>query len=73
MLAGALDLGHAAKRGELAALLSVDTLVAFVVATVVAFASVVWLMRWVQTKDFRPFAWYRLVVGMALLFGIRSV
>jgi undecaprenyl-diphosphatase len=69
LAAGALELKHAAKHGELTQLLAADTLVAFVVATVVAFLSVVWLMRWVQTKDFRPFAWYRLLVGLALMAG----
>lgn len=70
LAAGALELKTAAKQGELWALFTLDTLVAFVVATVVAFASVVWLMRWVQTKDFRPFAWYRLVLGCILLASV---
>ncbi len=70
LAAGALELKHAGKNGELPQLFTLDTLVAFLVATVVAFLSVVWLMRWVQTKDFRPFAWYRLVVGIALLAGM---
>jgi undecaprenyl-diphosphatase len=69
LAAGALELRDSAKRGELPRLLGMDTAVAFVVATVVAFASVVWLMRWVQTKDFRPFAWYRLAIGLVLLLG----
>jgi undecaprenyl-diphosphatase len=67
LAAGALELRHAQKHGELVQLLTLDTLVAFVVATIVAFLSVVWLMRWVQTKDFRPFAWYRLLIGLVLL------
>jgi undecaprenyl-diphosphatase len=68
--AGALELEHAKERGELQQLLAADTLVAFTVATIVAFLSVVWLMRWVQTKDFRPFAWYRLALGLVLLYGV---
>jgi undecaprenyl-diphosphatase len=68
--AGALELKGAAKHGELPQLFGADTFVAFAVATIVAFASVVWLMRWVQTKDFRPFAWYRLAVGLVLLCGV---
>lgn len=70
LAAGALELKDTARQDGLAQLFAVDTLVAFVVATVVAFASVVWLMRWVQTKDFRPFAWYRLALGMILLAGV---
>ncbi len=40
---------------------------AFGVATITAWLSVVWLLRFVQTRDFIPFAWYRLVLGFALL------
>jgi undecaprenyl-diphosphatase len=68
--AGGLELKHAAKAGELAPLLGLDTAVAFVTATLVAWASVVWLMRWVQVRDFRCFAWYRLVLGAAILMGV---
>lgn len=70
LAAGGLELAHAAKDGELIQLFTLETLVAFTVATVVAFASVVWLMRWVQTKNFEPFAWYRLVLGLVLLGGV---
>jgi undecaprenyl-diphosphatase len=65
--AGGLELRHAMKSGELSTLLTLDTLAAFTVATVVAFLSVVWLMRWVQTRDFRPFGYYRIIVGGLLL------
>lgn len=67
LAAGALELRSAQKAGELAALLNLETAVAFIVATIVAFLSVVWLMRWVQTKDFRPFGYYRIVLGALLL------
>jgi undecaprenyl-diphosphatase len=70
--AGGLELKHAHKLGELGQLFATQTLVAFAVATLVAFLSVVWLMRWVQTKDFRPFAWYRLALGLVLLCGLCS-
>lgn len=70
LAAGALELTRASQRGELSQFLTLDTLVAFLVATIVAFLSVVWLMRWIQTNDFRPFAWYRLIAGLALLAGI---
>jgi undecaprenyl-diphosphatase len=67
LAAGALELKDAAKNGELNALITADTAAAFIVATVVAFISVVWLMRWIQTRDFRPFGYYRIVVGLLLL------
>jgi undecaprenyl-diphosphatase len=41
--------------------------VAFVVATVVAYIAVRWLLRYVQTHRFTAFAWYRIAAGLALL------
>lgn len=40
---------------------------AFVVSTITAFVSVKWLLRYIQTHRFTPFAIYRVVVGAALL------
>jgi undecaprenyl-diphosphatase len=46
----------------------------FIVSAVVAFVVVKWLLRYVQTHRFTVFAWYRIVLGIALLvmlhFGI---
>lgn len=39
----------------------------FVVSGVVAFIAVQWLLRYVQTHRFTLFAWYRIVLGVALL------
>jgi undecaprenyl-diphosphatase len=39
----------------------------FVVSGVVAFMVVRWLLRYVQTHRFTIFAWYRIVLGVALL------
>jgi undecaprenyl-diphosphatase len=44
-----------------------DLVLGFVVSAVVAFVVVRWLLRYIQTHDFVPFAWYRLAVGTALL------
>jgi undecaprenyl-diphosphatase len=41
--------------------------VGFVVSAVVAFIAVKWLLRYIQTHRFTPFAWYRIVLGVALL------
>jgi len=41
--------------------------VGFVVSAIVAFVAVKWLLRYVQTHRFTPFAWYRIVFGAALL------
>lgn len=42
--------------------------IGFVVSAVVAFIAVKWLLRYIQTHRFTVFAWYRIVVGAALLF-----
>ena len=41
--------------------------VGFVVSAIVAFIAVKWLLRYIQTHRFTPFAWYRIVAGAALL------
>ena len=53
------------------ALLSVDDLgiwvVGMVAAFVSAFACVRWLLRYIATHDFVPFAWYRIAFGLVVL------
>ena len=53
------------------ALFSVDDLGMFGVGTVAAFVSaflcIRWLLRYVATHDFRPFAWYRIGFGLFIL------
>ncbi len=44
-----------------------DLILGFVVSAAVAFVVVKWLLRYIQSHDFVPFAWYRLAVGAALL------
>ncbi len=44
-----------------------DLGIGFVVSAVVAFIAVKWLLRYIQTHRFTPFAWYRLALGAALL------
>lgn len=41
--------------------------VGFVVAGVVAFISVKWLLRYIQSHRFTLFAWYRIALGLGLL------
>jgi undecaprenyl-diphosphatase len=52
-------------------LFSVDDLGMFAVGLAVSFASaflvIRWLIRYVATHDFRPFAWYRIVFGALVL------
>jgi undecaprenyl-diphosphatase len=53
------------------ALFSTDDLGMFAVGLTVSFASafvvIRWLIRYVATHDFRPFAWYRIAFGAAVL------
>jgi undecaprenyl-diphosphatase len=65
--AGALQVFSAIRTGEAA---SVDwgmLLLATVVGTVVAFISVKWLLRFVQTHTFVGFGWYRIGLGIVML------
>jgi undecaprenyl-diphosphatase len=39
----------------------------FVIAFLVAWASIRWLLRYVSNHSFRAFAWYRLAFGLIIL------
>ncbi|TDF67756.1 undecaprenyl-diphosphate phosphatase [Cupriavidus sp. L7L] len=58
------------------ALLDADDLgvfaVGFVFAFLSAFLCVRWLLRFVATHDFKPFAWYRIAFGIVVLFTAYS-
>ncbi len=41
--------------------------VGFVASTITAFIAVKWLLKYIQTHRFTGFAWYRIVLGVALL------
>jgi undecaprenyl-diphosphatase len=41
--------------------------IGFVVSAVVAFIAVKWLLHYIQTHRFTPFAWYRIIFGALLL------
>jgi undecaprenyl-diphosphatase len=61
---------HVAKQG----LGSVDWVLfalGFVTATITAFITVKWLLKFVQTRTFEAFGWYRIVLGIALLLLFR--
>jgi undecaprenyl-diphosphatase len=65
--AGALQLKEAVGAGSAHELVAAPALVAFMVATISAWLSVVWLLRYVQKRTFVPFAWYRLALGAFML------
>jgi undecaprenyl-diphosphatase len=66
LAAGGYQLLSAVKAGETQDLLTPEALVAYTVATVTAWLTVVWLLKFVQTRNFIPFAWYRIALGLAL-------
>jgi len=72
--AGSYELFKEIKAGNTYDLFSAEAIVAYIVATISAWLSVVWLMKFVQTRNFIPFAWYRIVLGIALLIflGIKT-
>lgn len=66
--ASAFELLHAARDPSVFAAEPWGQLgIAFAVSAVTGFVSVVWLIRYIATHQFTPFAWYRIVLGAALL------
>jgi len=68
--AGGKEILESIKAGQGAELVAPGTLVAFVVATLSAFLAVKWLLKFVQTRNFLPFAWYRLAMGTILVLAV---
>jgi undecaprenyl-diphosphatase len=64
----ALDLYEA---GQLANEHWGDLAVGFAVSALVAFIAVKWLLQYIQTHRFTPFAWYRLALGAALIVFVK--
>jgi len=60
-----LQIYSAQKHGE-----TIDwglVLIGAFTAAVMAFLSVRWLLRYVQSHTFKPFGWYRLALGVVIL------
>lgn len=49
-----------------------QTLVSTVVAFVVGYAVIAWLMKYISTKSYRPFVIYRLILGSAVIIGVAT-
>jgi undecaprenyl-diphosphatase len=43
------------------------TLFASAVAFVIAYAIIAWFMKWISTRSFMPFVWYRIGIGVVIL------
>ena len=68
--ATALETFGAIEAGQLAQEPLADLAVGFVVSAIVAFVAVKWLLTYIQTHRFTPFAWYRIAVGALLLIAL---
>ncbi|MCL2260763.1 MAG: undecaprenyl-diphosphate phosphatase [Fibromonadales bacterium] len=66
-VAGSYELFKEIKAGNTYDLILPESIVAYIVATISAWLSVVWLLKFVQTRNFIPFAWYRIVLGIGLI------
>jgi len=73
LAAGVLKVFQALHHPDPGALPEQWSLVAlgFVVAAVVSFAAVKWLLRYVQTHTFTLFGWYRIALGALILMFVR--
>ena len=70
--AGCYELFQEIRTGNTHGLFSAESIVAYIVATISAWLSVVWLLKFVQTRNFIPFAWYRIALGIALLIMLKT-
>jgi undecaprenyl-diphosphatase len=68
--AGGYQLLGALKTGEANDLFTLEAFVAYAVAAIFSWLSVVWLLKFIRSRNFIPFAWYRIVLGIGLYFSI---
>ena len=59
------------RHGQIAQEHWTDLGVGLVASAIVAFIAVKWLLNYIQTHRFTVFAWYRIVVGVALLVLVK--
>lgn len=71
LAAGGLQIVSAVHHHETAGVNWTMLLLASIVAAVVAFATVKWLLRFVQSHTFIGFGWYRILLGIAMLALVR--
>ena len=65
LAAGGLQIVSAMKKGETIDWAMVS--LGLVVSAITAFATVKWLLRFVQTHTFMGFGWYRIILGVLIL------
>ncbi len=71
LAAGGLQIFSAYRHHEIASVNWGMLILGSVVAAVVAFGVVKWLLRFVQTHTFAGFGWYRIVLGILMLTLVR--
>jgi undecaprenyl-diphosphatase len=49
-----------------------ETMVATVIAFVIGYAVIAWLLKFVMTKSFAPFIYYRIGLGTLILVGLAT-
>lgn len=64
LASGAFELKDAAEGGHVS---WGPTLFATVIAFVVGYAVIAWFMKFISTKSFMPFVWYRIVLGIVII------
>ena len=47
-------------------------LLGVVVAFATAYASIAWLLRFVASNSLRPFIWYRIALGLAVIVALTA-
>jgi undecaprenyl-diphosphatase len=67
MASGIFELANSLSNPELSRFSGVETLVATLIAFLVGYAVVAWLLRFVSKYSFMPFVIYRLILGSILL------
>jgi len=71
--AGGYQLLKALKTSEANDLFTPEAFVAYAVAAVFSWLSVVWLLKFIRSRNFIPFAWYRIALGIGLILWIIKV
>jgi undecaprenyl-diphosphatase len=64
LASGAFELKDAAEAGHVS---WGPTLFATVIAFVSGYAVIAWFMKFISSKSFMPFVWYRIALGMAII------
>jgi undecaprenyl-diphosphatase len=71
LAAGGLQIFSAYRHHEMATVNWNLLLLGSIVAAIVAFGVVKWLLRFVQTHTFTGFGWYRILLGLGMLLLVR--